>query len=134
MPTENEKQNIENKNYETSDELLNLKKELADEIVDKLEEKNPENFPIIFKWFISDYLINEKTINDFIYDYILLWKILWIKTDQLDNLRKEINDVENKEDLEKIRIKIFNEINNNKEKTSYTQPQETSLNNSGNKP
>jgi hypothetical protein len=40
MFTEDEKQNIENENNETSDELLGLKKELAEEIVDKLLEKD----------------------------------------------------------------------------------------------
>jgi hypothetical protein len=39
----------ENLNHKSSDELLNLKKELANEIVDKILEKDSNLFSVLFK-------------------------------------------------------------------------------------
>jgi hypothetical protein len=49
MPAENEKQNIESENNETLDELLELKKDLASKIVDKLLEKDLNISSYLFK-------------------------------------------------------------------------------------
>jgi hypothetical protein len=49
MPTDIEQQTTENENNETSDELLDLKKELAEEIVDKLLEKDFNISSYLFK-------------------------------------------------------------------------------------
>jgi len=114
MPESKQWNEVESNNWSTNDELLDLKKNLADEIVDKLAEENPDSFSIMFKWLVSDYLVDEKTINDIMYDNLVLWNILWIKTSQLEELRKEISNVETKEALDNLRTKIFQKIWENK--------------------
>jgi predicted metal-binding transcription factor (methanogenesis marker protein 9) len=47
--TNEDKQRVENGNNKSSDELLELKKELADEIVDKILEKDSNLFSVLFK-------------------------------------------------------------------------------------
>ncbi|MBR7037087.1 hypothetical protein IKI14_04420 [bacterium] len=49
MPTDIEQQTTENENNKSSDELLELKKELANEIVDKILEKDSNLFSVLFK-------------------------------------------------------------------------------------
>ena len=82
MTTEHPQERIEKKSEKTSEELLNLKKELAEEVADKLQEKefdllsyieNPLNLlkkHILKKW-ISDYLVDEKTLADKAHDELL---------------------------------------------------------------
>ncbi|MBR7036592.1 hypothetical protein IKI14_01640 [bacterium] len=47
--TDEDNQRVENENNESSDELLELKKELANEIIDKILEKDSNLFSVLFK-------------------------------------------------------------------------------------
>ena len=123
MPAEDEKQNIENENNETSDELLNLKKELAEEIVDKLLEKDLNISSYLFKWSIADYLVNDDTFSDKVHDEVLMWnfwKEAWIITPELKKYREMISNAKTKDDLENLKTTIFNELwQNNQESNTW---------------
>lgn len=113
MPTENEQQTIENGNTRASDELLELKKDLANQIVDKILEKDSNLFSVLFKWSMSDYLIDENTVGDALHDEIMvwgLWKPVWLITPALKRYREMLSKATTKEDLENLKTTIFNEI------------------------
>ena len=73
-------ENVKEKNVEiwgdTSDELLKLKKELANDVVEKLLEKDPDVVSFIMKEQMADYLVNENTISDVLNDKLLLWWVV----------------------------------------------------------
>lgn len=121
MPTEDEKQNIENENDETSDELLDLKKDLASKIVDKLLEKDLSISSYLFKWSIADYLVNDDTFSDKVHDELLMWnfwKEAWIITPELKKYREMISNAKTKDDLENLKTTIFNELWQNKQESN----------------
>lgn len=121
MPEEDEKQNIENENNETSDELLDLKKELAEEIVDKLLEKDFSISSYLFKWSITNYLVNDDTFSDKVHDELLMWnfwKEAWIITPELKKYREMISNAKTKDDLENLKTTIFNELWQNNQKSN----------------
>ena len=96
-----------------SDELLELKKELADEVVDKLLEKDPGLTTFILKWSMSDYLVKDGSLWDFFRDEILIWKLwesAWVITPALKRYREMFSKVSTKSELESLKTTIFNEI------------------------
>lgn len=107
------KETLEDTNI-TEDELLKLKKELADEVVDKLLEKKPELDSSLSKWSISNYLVNENTLKDIFHDEILvwtLWKLIWLTiSPDIKKYRDMLNKANTKNDLENLKTTIFNEI------------------------
>ncbi len=109
--------NIENKKTTevdnvTGDELLELKKKLADEVVDKLIEKDPNIISFFFKWSMADYLIDDDTISDLVNDKILwgVWESTWLITPTLKRYREMFSNANTKNELESLRTTIFNEI------------------------
>ena len=139
MTTEHPQERIEKKSEKTSEELLNLKKELAEEVADKLQEKefdllsyieNPLNLlkkHILKKW-ISDYLVDEKTLADKAHDE-LLWNIWeWIITTNIEKYREMFREATTEDDLERLRADIFYDIENIKEGESNQQPSKTTTN------
>ena len=113
MPTDIEQQTTENENNKSSDELLELKKELANEIVDKILEKDSNLFSVLFKWSVSDYLVDENSIEDAIHDEIMLWGLwqpVWLITPALKRYREMFSQAKTKDDLENLKTTIFNEI------------------------
>ena len=129
MPTDIEQQTTENEdnNTSTSNELLDLKKKLADEVVDKLLEKDSGLFSYLLKWSISDYLVDEKTIEDALHDEVLiggLWKSAWILSPELKKYREMFSQAKTKNDLEALRTKIFNKISWNEQDSTNT-PEQT---------
>ena len=58
-------------NGNTSNELLTLKKNLANDVVDKLFEKDSNFVSALFKGSVVDYLVDENTINDALHDEVL---------------------------------------------------------------
>ena len=113
MSTEKEQQTTENESNESADELLELKKELADEVAEKLIEKDSNIFSLFFKWSISDYLIDENTINDALHDEVLLWglwKSIWIINPIFKKYREKFSEIRTKTDLENLKNTIFDEI------------------------
>ena len=99
----------------TSKELLKLKKKLAKDITNKLGIKT-------FQKQIVNYLVNEGSIGDLIWDKVkesLFWeKWLNIITNQLSELRNRISAAHTKEDLEKLRSDIFKETWEKVQKTT----------------
>ena len=111
--TDGDNQRVENENKESSDELLELKKELANEIVDKILEKDSNLFSVLFKWSVSDYLVDENSIGDTIHDEIMLWGLwqpTWLITPALKRYREMFSQAKTKDDLENLKTTIFNEI------------------------
>ena len=110
--------NIENENIEksgdiTSDELIELKKQLAKEITDKLMEKNSDSVTSIIKWSMRNYLVDENTLIDTIHDEIILWwlwELTWLITPSLKKYREMFSKANTKNELENLRTTIFNEI------------------------
>ena len=96
----------------TSDELLDLKKQLADEIVNKLIEKDPDLLSIA-KGSMTNYLVNDGSLKDLFRDEVIiwwLWSAFWVITPILKKYREMFSEVKTKSDLEKLKITIFNEI------------------------
>ena len=135
MPTENEQQTIENDNDESSDELLELKKKLAEEIVKKLQEKDSSLLTSMLEWRITDYLVDENTIWDILHDKLLLWglwKSAWIITPILTKYREMLSKAKTKDDLENLKITIFNEIWEDNKNSSNNQTSTENNQNSSN--
>lgn len=106
-------ENIENiQNDWTNNQLLELKKELANEVIDRLLENNSNSIPDIPKWLMIDYLIDENTRIDIITDGILqvLWELTNLLTPTLTKYREMFSKVTTKNELEQLRTSIFNEI------------------------
>lgn len=108
---ENEK--TKENNNTTSDELIKLKKDLANDVTDKLVEKNSNFITSIKKWVIKNYLIDKKNPIDKFFDkYIIwgLWKIFWLLPPNIKKYREKIAEADTKNKLEELRKNIFDEI------------------------
>lgn len=124
MAIERWQQTVENESKESADELLELKKDLADKVAEKLAEKDDSFFSMFFKWSISDYLIDENTMVDAIHDEVLLWWIwqsIWLINPLFKKYREKFSEVKTKADLENLKTTIFNEISQEKRNTQRTQ-------------
>ena len=78
--------NIESQNTSevnnTAEELIELKKKLAEEVVNKLLEKDPNLVSSLPKLSMTNYLVDEKTLKDVFHDEVLLkglWALMWLK-------------------------------------------------------
>ena len=110
-------------NGNTSNELLTLKKNLANDVVDKLFEKDSNFVSALFKGSVVDYLVDENTINDALHDEVLvwgLWQSLWLVTPELKKYREMFSRAKTRTDLESLKTTIFNEIDS---KTSISSQQ-----------
>ncbi len=110
---------IENKNISenldtTSDELIELKKQLATEVVEKLLEKDPNLASSLPKKSMTDYLVDEKTLKDIFHDEIRLWwlwELIWLTiAPALKKYREMFSKAHTKNDLDNLKTTIFNEI------------------------
>ena len=132
MSTEREQQTVENESNESAKELLELKKDLADKVAEKLIEKDSNILSLLFKWSVSDYLIDENTINDAFHDEVLLWGIwesIWIINPIFKKYREKFSSIKTKADLEELKSTIFDEISkedlNKPETKTWNNPTET---------
>lgn len=83
------------------EELIQLKKEMAERVVEKMKEQNKDFMLLIWKKLVTDYLVDEwDNIKDF---------LLWLGIDkfsdysnQLHDLRKKIKLVESKQELDDL--------------------------------
>ena len=110
MTRESREQTTENES-KSSDELLELKKELANKIIDKLLAEDPDLLSIISPETASNFLINDGSFKDNFRDEVILWhfwKSLWLTSDKLNGYRKKLNNVETKENLKELENEIFN--------------------------
>ncbi len=128
MSTEREQQTVENESNESAKELLELKKDLADKVAEKLIEKDSNILSLLFKWSVSDYLIDENTINDAFHDEVLLWGIwesIWIINPIFKKYREKFSSIKTKADLEELKSTIFDEIS----KEDLSKPETKTWNN-----
>lgn len=100
----------------TSDELLDLKKKLAEEVVNKLLEKNPDLLSsVLKKSVVANYLVADGSIDDFVIDKFMIkfwWETTWLLTisETLERYRGLFSEADTKNKLENLRETIFNEI------------------------
>lgn len=120
---ENEQQGVESTDAHTWDELLELKKKLAEDIVHKLQENDSGILSMVLEWSMVDYLVNEDTISDTLHDELLLWGLweaAWIITPALKKYREMISKANSKTELESLKLTIFDEISQSGSSTSET--------------
>ena len=111
--TDVENENLIESGEGTSDELLELKKNLADEVVDKLLQKDSSLMPFLLKWSISNYLVDDWSFKDLIHDEVLFkgfWDSVWLITPALKKYREMFGKVNTKGELENLRKTIFDDI------------------------
>ncbi len=112
--TDLENKNIPENSDTTSDELIELKKQLATEVVEKLLEKDPNLASSLPKKSMTDYLVDEKTIKDVFHDEIRLWwlwELIWLTiAPVLKKYREMFSKANTKNDLDNLKTTIFNEI------------------------
>ena len=107
---------------EIDESLVELKKEMAWRIVDKMQEKKWDIRLWVWKSLVVDYLVNEWNL-DSISDELILWKMLELdifkdSTLELKNLREEIWSITTESDLQSLEIKIINQLNWNSQDNS----------------
>lgn len=118
---ENGKQKVESTESVTWDELLEMKKQLAEIIVRKLQEENPDVLSIILEEHIVNYMTDDGTLSDIFHDKILMWSLweaAWVITPTLKKYREQLVWVSTKAELEELKSKIFKEISWNDQSTS----------------
>jgi len=96
----------------TSDELIQLKKEMANRVIDKMQEKKWDFSFSIGKDMIVDYLVDEG-LKDSLKDELILWNLLNVFTsssDDLKNLRGEIVNLKTAEELKDFEEKLIKQI------------------------
>lgn len=98
----------------TSDRLLELKKELANDVVARLLKKNPDAMVFIWREQLANYLVNEETILDVLNDkFWLEWFLLknvWLDISLLKRYREMFWNVTTEKELVELKTSIFNEI------------------------
>ena len=108
----------------TSGELIDLKKELAEEIVDKLLQKDSSLFWFLLKKpMLTNYLVEDGSLGDMLFDELFgsLWEEIWLISKTLKDCRGLLNEIHTKSDFENIKTKIFNKIDWVKQTPSESQ-------------
>ncbi len=95
-------------NPQTSEELLKLKRELANNIVDKLEKENPDLLISLDKELVAEYLVHEG-IMDGLKDSVFENTVLKISqmVDDLKAWREEIKNIGTPEELNTLKAEIL---------------------------
>lgn len=95
-------------NPKTNQELLTLKKELANSIVEKLEKENPDILLSLDKELVAEYLVHEG-IMDGLKDSILEKTLLKLSklAPQLTTWREQINTIKTAEQLKDLETEIL---------------------------
>lgn len=109
----------DNIDQETLASLIDLKKEIAEEVVDKMIKKNPESISVMFRKSAKDFLVDEWTFDDRVNDTfmsIISW-LDFIPT-EFQKYREMLASANSKKELESLKTKIFNDIDWVQEETS----------------
>lgn len=96
------------------EELTDLKKEMAERIVDKMWEKYSDFLLYFWKWWVTDYLVDEwgeDIFNDMLIEKLGV-NMLSGYGDQLKNLRDQIKKAETKEAIADLETRIINDLEN----------------------
>lgn len=97
---------------ETESWLVDLKKQIAEEVVNKMIEKKPDAFLSLFKKTYEDYLVDEWTLEDRAGDFFM-WAIWWwldVVSPALEKYREMMNTAKTESELNDLKTKIFNDI------------------------
>lgn len=97
----------------TSEELLQLKKEMANRVVDKMQEKKWDLVLSLWKEMIVDYLVDEGWMDDALSDELVLWNLIWVlssSSEDLKNLRGEIVNLKTAEELKSFEERLLKQI------------------------
>lgn len=107
----------------TPDEILELKKKLAEEFVDKLSEKDSDSMDPFTKLAIKKYLVDENNPIDTFFDEVIRWELL---PQDIKKYREMFCAANTKDQLENLRKDIFNEIWWTEQVSTTTQKSDTS--------
>lgn len=109
-------------NSETKEELLNLKKELANEIITKFEEEKPDLVVSLGKDIISDYLVDEWW-SDKIHDAVVEKGLESLSTQapELKKIREKLNKAKTADQLNKLKSEILWRIENTENQMPTTE-------------
>ena len=136
--TDNEQEVAENEWDETSDELLDLKRELAEEIIQKMQEKDSSFSSLIFEPLMINYLVDDDSIRDKMGDKGIE-KFLSELTDkevinkevinELNWYRTQLNQADTKEKIESLKASIFNGSENSQSTSNTSEQTDTQSSN-----
>ena len=99
-------------NKEIDESLIELKKEMAWRIVDKMQEKKWDIMLWLWKDIVVDYLVDEWGL-DSISDEVLIWKILdilGISLEDLASLRNNIWTAKTESDLHSLESRVIGQL------------------------
>lgn len=108
MPTDSEVK--EKKDNTTDDELWDLKKKLAKDIVDEIQKHTPGLAPILLNKTMYNYLLNEWDFWDVLKDWGRFFLLNTANLGFLKDYRDKINSEETSNGLESLKTQIFNDI------------------------
>lgn len=94
-----------------SEELINLKKEVALSIVEKISKNKGEPLTEENKKIMIDYLVDEKTLIDKVSDFFI--GVFWDSSvNNLKEYRQKLNKIDTKESLDILKNEILSELDN----------------------
>lgn len=95
--------------HETSEKLLDLKKELAEEYVQRLEKEKSDLFLSVGRDIVIDYLVDEKGIGDVFNDTLIgkAMESLSSLSSDFKNFREKLNNATTEEDLASLKNTII---------------------------
>ena len=114
-------------NDEIDNSLIELKKEMAWRIVDKMQEKKWDLMLWLWKDMVVDYLVDEWGL-DSISDEIVVWKILDIfelSLEELTHLRDDISNTTTESDLQSLETRIIEQLDKGTTDEATTSQSET---------
>ena len=113
---------------EAKEELIQLKKEMATRVVDKMQEKKWDLAFSLGKDMLVDYLVDE-WMKDWLVDELVLWNIIEMlstSSEDLTVLREQIELSKSKDSLNELEEKVIKQIEWNWSISSLFKNQESS--------
>ena len=115
--------NIESWWESVNGELIQLKKEMIERVVDKMKDSdNSDLFLNLWEDFVVDYLLDDWESSDKVNDFFI-WmgiNIFSSSASKLRDLRERIKDSNTKEDLDGLERSVIENLNNNDNSSSYS--------------
>ena len=108
-----ETDSIETWQEKTNNELIQLKKEMIERVIDKMKKKDQNDaFLHLWKDMVIDYLLDEWETNDKINDFFLWMGINLFSTsaNELKDIREKIKNSNTKEELETLEKSIIENL------------------------
>lgn len=95
--------------HETSEKLLDLKKELAEEYVQRLEKEKSDLFLSVGRDIVIDYLVDEKGIGDVFNDTLIgkAMESLSSLSSDFKNFREKLNNATTEQEITDLKNQIL---------------------------